>query len=159
MKRIGTVATVLLAILALFSATSIVLIATNYREGMSAASNLRFELNDLELKEAEPEVAITFRLENASPLSMRLEQVHFSLYLNGDFVGSNYEPFSSRDVSGFEETELHFRIPLQPFYLQYVKQAREQERFSWSLRGNAKLILPFREDVVWLDLNESWSGE
>ena len=160
MKFTGTVAIIALAILALLSAVSIALTATNYKEGMGAAKSLRLELSNLELlEEDEPKVVITFHLENQSPLSMRLETMHFSLYLNRNFVGSNYEPFTAKTLRGFEETAMRFVIPLRPFYLQHVQQAREEENFSWFLSGMAKLVLPFNEDVVWLDLRESLSGE
>lgn len=160
MKHVSTVAIILLAILALLSAVSIAMTTTNYEEGIGAVGNLRFELSDLVLtEEDEPTVAISFYIENISPLAMRLESMHFSIFLNGEFMGSNYEPFTERALDGLEETTLHFRIPLQPFYLQYVKKAREEEKFSWSLRGSAKLVLPFRENVVMLTLRESWSGE
>jgi hypothetical protein len=160
MKLIGTAVSILLAILALVSAISIGLTATNYLEGMGAAGDLRFELSDLELKEGDaPEVVITFHLENQSPLEIELEKFHFSLYLNGEFVGSNYEPFTAKILTGLEEVVMRFRIPLQPFYIQHVERAREEKDFSWFLTGRAKLVLPFREDVVWLNLRESWSGE
>ena len=71
----------------------------------------------------------------------------------------NNEPFTAKNLEGFEKTTMRFIIPLQPFYLQHVRQAQEEENFAWLLRGMAKLILPFNEDAVWLDLRESWSGE
>ena len=74
-------------------------------------------------------------------------------------MGSNYEPFTAKTLTGLEEVAMRFRIPLQPFYMRHVERAREEENFSWSLRGSAKLVLPFREDVVWLNLRESWSGQ
>ena len=99
MKSAGTVITIVLAILALLSAVSIGLTATNHKEGMGAAKSLRLELSNLELlEEDEPKVVITFHLENQSPLRMRLETLHFSLYLNRNFVGSNYEPVESTHI-------------------------------------------------------------
>ena len=91
MKPAGTVVPILLAILALVSAVSIGLTAANYSEGMGAAGSLSLELHDLQLKGGdEPEVAITFHLENHALLNIELERFNFSVYLNGEFVGSNY---------------------------------------------------------------------
>ena len=160
MKLAGTVVPILLVILALVSAVSIGLTTTSYLEGMGAAGSLSLELSDLQLKEGdEPEVAITFHLENHSLLNIELERFNFSVYLSGEFVGSNYEPFTAKTLEGLEKVVMRFRIPLKPFYIQYVERAQQENRFSWSISGRVKLVLPFREDVVWLNLRESWSGE
>lgn len=151
--------TTILAILAVFSAGSIALSAINYTQGMSAASSVRLELSSLELRdEANPKVLIAFHIENGSPINIELEAFHFNLYLNGHFIGSNYVPFTKRILDGFEETTMDFVIPIRPFYLQYIEQARQEQGFSWFVRGRAKLLLPFREKEIWLNVREHWSG-
>ena len=126
---------------------------------MGAARSVQFELSSLELRDEDnPEVLIAFQARNGSPLKVELENLDFSLYLNGQFIGSNYTPFTKRTLDGFEEATMNFVIPIRPFFFQYVEQARQKEDFSWSVNGRAKLLLPPKEKGIWLDIREHWSG-
>ncbi len=158
MNRIGKPVTILV-ILAVFSAGSIVLSATNYIRGASAAGNVQLKLSSLTLLyEENAEVLVTFHLKNGSPISIKLDELHFSLYLNKHFVGTNADTLTKRTIGGFGETTINFAIPIRPFFLQYIDQAREEETFSWSVDGSAKLLLPFKEREIWLNVTERWSG-
>jgi hypothetical protein len=155
------VVTVTLVIVAVLSAGSIALSTRNYLKGISAVSNVRLGLSNLELRDKDDsEVLITFRLENGSPINVQLEFSHLRLYLHDNFMGSTYYPSAEGlSLAGFEETTVDFVVPLRPFYLQYVEQARQREDFSWLVRGEVRLLLlPFRESEVWLGIEEHWSG-
>ena len=157
--RLVNKVTIVLAILAAFSAGSIASSAMNYMQGMSATRNVQLELSSLELRDdGNPEVFITFHLENRSPINMKVKTFHFGLYLNENFIGSNYAPFAERNLAGFEETRMDFVIPVRPVFLQYIKRARQEEGFSWFVRGKAKLLLPFKGKEFWLNVREHWSG-
>ena len=151
--------TIALAIIAALSAGSIAFSAVNYMRGMNAISDVRLNLSNLKLiEEGESEIHIAFHMKNTSPINVRLETFHFSLYLNGQFVGSNYEPFTEIVLAGLEDITMDFIIPIQPFYQQFISQAHQTDGFSWSARGRAKLLLPFRDRVIWMNINEPWSG-
>ena len=158
MNRNGKLVTVL-AILALLSAGSIALSAANYIQGASAAGNVQLKLSSLRLLDEEnAEVLIAFYLKNGSSLSVRLDEFHFSLYLNKHFMGTNTATLTKRTIGGFEETTMDFVIPIRPFFLQYIEQARKEEVFLWSVDGSAKVLLPFKEREIWLNVTEHWSG-
>ena len=148
-----------LAILALLSAGSIALSTTNYIRGTNAAGNVRLELSSLRLLEEElVTVLIAFHVRNGSPVSIRLEEFRFSLYLNRHFVGTNPEISTKTALGGFEETTLDFAVQIRPFFIQYIEQAREEGAFSWSANGTARVRLPFKEREIWLNVTERWSG-
>ena len=158
-KLVNGAAIVLLVVLVLLSTISIFITASNYRKGIDAARAVVLDLSQLELRMGdEPEIHITFRLSNGSPLDIRLENVHFSAYLNGTFMGSNYEVFAAQSLEGSEETDLNFVIPLSAFYLQHVEQAQQKEKFEWFLRGEADLRLPYGTRKFLLRIREPWSG-
>lgn len=149
--------TAVLAILAAFSASSIVLTAIEYTQGMRAARSVQLELSSLELRdEGGPQVLVAFHLENRSPITIRLQTFHFKLYLNRNFMGRNYAPLSERVLGGSEETTMDFVIPIQPFY-RHIEQARK-EGFSWSVQGTGTLVLPSKGKKIWLIVNEYWRG-
>jgi len=158
MKRVLVVTTVL-AVLAIVSAVSIALSAQEYTRAMSAIRSFHLELSDLELRtEGSPEVQVAFRVANNSPVNFNLEEFRFSLDLNGQFVGSNYVPYTMGILESFEETTMDFLIPIQPQYQQYLEQARESNSFSWFVSGRYKLVLPIREKAIWLDTKSRWDG-
>jgi hypothetical protein len=158
MKLVDKVA-IVLAVLAVFSAAPIALSTINYIRNINDIKSVQLELSSLELRdEGNPEVLITFHLKNGSPMNMTLEYFRFGLYLNGEFMGSTYVPFTERSLAGFEETTMHFVVLIRPFYLRRIEQARQKEDFSWSVRGRAKLQSPFWEKGIWLNVSEHWSG-
>ena len=151
--------TALLGVLALLSVTAMVLTAGDYLRGTEAARDFVIEVSNLELtEEPSPEISVALRIQNRSPLTVELDRVHFSIYLNRNFVASNYGGFEKVTLAGLEEQTLDFDIPLQPFYLRYIEEAREQEEFSWVIRGRGKLILVFRESEIWLNISGRWKG-
>jgi LEA14-like dessication related protein len=148
-----------LAVLASFSAGSIALTAKNYVQGMRAARSVQVALSSLELHHQDTaEVLIRFHVKNESPFDIKLEAFTLNLYLNEDFIGSNYDPFTERNLNGFEETTIDFLIRVQPSYVPHITQAQQEESFSWSLRGRVKLLLPFRDKEVSLPISERWRG-
>lgn len=156
-KPADTIA-IVFAVLAVLSAGLVALTASRYLRGMSAASGFRVCLSNLQLtEESGTEAVVTFRLKNASSISVRLEDFHFSLYLNGSFVGSCPGVFAERRLGGFEEAEMDVIVGVLPFYARYIEQARQKDRFAWSVRGEAKLVLPFGGEVIWLSVREHWS--
>ncbi len=74
------------------------------------------------------------------------------------FMGSNYEPFPLRTVAGHQEQILGFVIPIDPFYRQFLDQAAENDEYAWSIKGRYKILLPFKEKAIWLDLSSRWNG-
>jgi hypothetical protein len=158
MKPVDTVATIL-GVLAAVSLAAIVVTAGNYLQGAEAAGSVSLELSELELREGNgAEVSLSLDVVNESPLAVELETLHFSLHLNGNFVASDYQGFEKVTLEGFNKKTLGFDISLQPFYLRYIEEAREGEGFAWSLRGRVKLLLPFRQKGVWLDIVDEWKG-
>jgi hypothetical protein len=158
---VSEVVAITLVIVAVLSAGSIALSTRNYLEGISAASKVRLGLSDLELRDEDgSEVLVTFHLENGSPIDVQLEFFYLRLYLNDNFMASQYYPSADRlSLAGFEEMTVDFVVPLRPFYLQYIEQARQREDFSWLVRGEVRLLLsPFHESEVWLGIEEHWSG-
>lgn len=158
---VDKVITIALIILAVLSTGSIALSTKNYLQGISAARGVRLELSNLELRrEDNSEVRITLHLDNRSSVNVQLDSFRFKLYLNGNFLGSNYYPLTERlFLDGFEETSVDFVVPLRPFYLQYIEQAGQKEDFSWLVRGEVRLLLlPFNENEIWLNIKEHWSG-
>ena len=150
---------VVLGGLAVLSVLAMVVTAGGYVQGTRTASNFVTELTGLALvDDTVPELSLTIRIENDSPLPVELEMMHFSIYLNGNFVASNYADFEKMSLDGFEEETMTFNIRLQPFYTRYIREAQEGAGFSWSIRGRAKLILPFRENEVWLNIAHRWVG-
>lgn len=146
-------------VLVFLSAGSIAITAVNYRKAISAVNNVILELDRLELRtDGDPEIQITIRLANRSPLAIRLKDLHFGVYLNGDFLGSNYDSFAERTLNSSEETDLEFVIPLRPFYQGLIERAQQEEQFEWSLRGRASLQLPFGPHEYALQIREGWSG-
>ncbi len=61
-----------------------------------------------------------------SKLDIKLDILNFSLYLNGNFMGSNYDPFAQTTAKAFKVTAIDFVVPLQPSHLQHIKWARQQ---------------------------------
>ena len=95
---------------------------------------------------------------NGSPVNLDLDAFRFSLYLNEQFMGSNYEPFPLRTVAGHQEQILGFVISIDPFYRQFLDQAAENDEYAWSIKGRYKILLPFKEKAIWLDLQSRWNG-
>ena len=152
--------TIALLILAVFSAASIALTARNYVQGTKVAGSLRFQLSTVELRqEAQPEVLVTFHIQNRSPTStIAIEAFDFSLHLNRNFMGSNYAPFTVRTLGSLEQTSFEIVIPIQPFYLQHIEQAQQGEGCSLVVRGRAKLVLPaFQGKEIWVNIREQLS--
>jgi LEA14-like dessication related protein len=150
--------TAILVVVAALSVGSIALTFKNYAEGTRAAQSVHLELASVELKETgSPEVLVVFRLKNESSVGVRVDALHFNLYINGEYVGTS-GPFEQRALSGFEETALDLVIPTRPSFQQYIDQAREKEDFSWSVRGRYKLVLPYKDRAIWLDLVGYRSG-
>ena len=159
MKVVNRVAAAFLVVLVIFSAGSIYITARNYQSGTNAAANVELALHRLEYQnDGTPKIRITFRLNNTSPLGIQIEDVHFSTYLNGHFMGSNYDAFAERTLGGSEEVLLDFVIALRPFYLQHIEEARQEGEFEWFLRGQANLRLPFDQHKFALHIREAWSG-
>ena len=151
-----------LRILALLSVGALALTAVSYVQGTKAVGGLRFQVSALELHDEEdPEVLVTLQLQNGSPTdAIEVDVLDFSLYLNDNFVGSNYAPFSGITVRESEQTAMDFVIPIRPFYHQHIEQARQSESFAWSLRGQAKLVLPSSKDKeFWIAIRDQWSGD
>lgn len=158
MKRVVIVTTVL-AVLAMVSAVAIALSAQEYTRSMSAIRSFHLELSNLELRtEGSPEVQVAFRVTNDSPVNFDLEEFRFSLDLNGQFVGSNYVPYSKGTLESFGETTMDFVIPIQPQYQRYLEQAQESDSYAWFVSGRYKLVLPIREKEIWLDTKSRWDG-
>lgn len=162
MSFVGKAITIILIVAAVFSAGSIVLSAANYLQGISAVRNVTLELSNLEIWEEDDnsQVRITLYCDNESPINVQLDSFRLTMYLNGNFLGSNIYPLSERlFLNGFEETSKVFSIPLRPYYLQYINQARQKGEFSWLLSGEVRLrLLPFGESEMWLNIQERWSG-
>ncbi len=157
MKRV-LVITSLLAILAAISSVSIVQTAADYNRAMDVVRAFRLELSDLDLvDEGEPEVQVGFRVVNGSPVNLDLDAFRFSLYLGEQFMGSNYEPFVLRTVAGGQEETMAFIIPVGPSYLQFLDQAEDSDGYAWSVKGRYKIVLPFKEKAIWLDLQSRWN--
>jgi hypothetical protein len=158
MKRV-LVVTMVLAVLAIVSGASIAVSTQEYTRAMSAIRSFHLELSDLELRaEGSPEVLVAFRVANDSPVNFELDEFRFSLDLNGQFVGSNYVPYSKGILESFEEATMDFVIPIQPQYQQYLEEAQEKDSFSWFVNGRYKLVLPIREKAIWLDIKSRWDG-
>jgi hypothetical protein len=155
------VVTVILVIVAVLSAGSIAISMRNYLQGISVVSDVRLGLSNLELRDEDgSEVLVTFHLENDSPVDVQLQFYYLRLYLNDNFMASQYYSSAERlSLAGFEETTVDFVVPLRSFYLQYVEQARQSEDFSWLVRGEVRLLLSsFHESEVGLGIEEHWSG-
>jgi LEA14-like dessication related protein len=158
MIKVARWVTAILAVGAALSAGSVVLTFKNYVEGTRAARSVHVELASVEVKETgSPEVLVVFRLKNDSSVGVTVDALHFNLYINGQYVGTG-GPSEQRALSGFEETALDLEIPTRPSFQQYIDQAREKEEFSWSVKGRYKLVLPYKDRVIWLDLVGYWSG-
>lgn len=158
-KLVESVAATLLVVLVVLSAGSIVITGMNYSEGTDAARKVKLELHDLQLRTgSKPEIEIVLRVSNGSSLDIKLEDLHFGVYLNGDFMGSNYDAFAGKVVAGSKKADLNFVIPLRPFYVQHIEQAQQQEEFEWFLRGQAHLYLPFNAHRLSLAIREGWTG-
>ncbi|NLE76670.1 MAG: hypothetical protein GX605_07955 [Chloroflexi bacterium] len=149
----------ILGLLALLSVVSIGVTVANYIEGTQAASHIRLRLSDLRVHEGTaPQMTVTYEVSNNSALQFRLQDLHFSIYLNGNFMGSNYTPFYEL-VLGPNQTEtMEFVIPLRPFYLQHLERARAEDKFSWYARGRFRLLLPYRDRELWLNIREYKEG-
>jgi hypothetical protein len=145
--------------LAIVSAALTVVTLYNYVEGLTAARQVALELSSLEATTAgpSPNVQVTFDLTNSSAMEMKVQEIHFSLYLNGEFIGSNYTPFDDALLQPYEQTQLTTVIPLRPLFLQRVEQGTEREMQNWFLRGTFRLYLPYREKDLWVNVRESWS--
>ena len=148
-----------LALLAVLAAVLVGVSARNYIQAMGAIREFRLALSDLELRnEGSPQVQVVFRVVNDSPIDIELDSFLFGLYLDGQFVGSNYEPFSQGTVASFGEVILAFDIPIESNYHQYLEAAREKDSYPWSVSGRYKLTLLDWEKVIWLDIRSRWSG-
>jgi len=150
--------TTALAILAVFSMASIAVTTMNYTQGVAAVRSVQLGTDKVELRdEGSPEVVVSFHLRNGSGISVRLEALDLYLYLNGHFMGTNYAPFAKIALDGFEETTMEFAMPITYLNRQFVERARQEEGFSWFVRGRAKLVLPYREREIWLYVREHWT--
>jgi hypothetical protein len=149
----------LLAILALVAVGLTVWGIMNYQEGMNAVQSFQLDLTEVQLSENDEEVRLAFRAANQAPIDITMSYFHFSLYLNGNFMGSNYTPFTGQELASFQEEQLEFIIPLRPFYAQYIEQARANDSFSWSIRGGTRVYLPPYDHEVNLNVRQSWSTD
>jgi hypothetical protein len=155
---IAKIAATTLVIVTLLSAVAIVITARNYRQGISAVRNVYLEISELALTTGDdPEIQVSFDLRNESPLDVKLRGIHFNIYLNGNFMGSNYAPLTERMLDGFEVAKLDFFIPVRPFYLQHIEQAEQRGEFKWFLRGRVDLELLENGHQFWLNIREQWS--
>jgi hypothetical protein len=153
------VVTALLAVLAIVSMISIAYTAHSYGRAMEVVRGFRLELGNLRLEDsADPSIAVVLRLVNDSAVGLDLESLRFSLHLNDQFVGSNYEPFSTSVPARLAEKSLEFAIPVDVFYQQFLDQAEAEGTYAWSVRGRYNIVLPFKEKPIWLDLQGQWSG-
>lgn len=153
------VLTVVLAFLAALSAVSIFVTAGTYTQAMAVVRALRLEVTGVEVADrGDPEVQVSFSLTNDAPVTIALDSFRFSLYLNEQFIGSNYEAFPKRELISKEEASLEFAIPIQSYYQKLLDQAEKNDLFSWSVKGRYRLILPFGEKTIWLNIEGGWSG-
>jgi len=161
MNHINSTITVALVILAVLSAGSIVSTAIRSTQGVRAALGVELELSNLELRDGDnPEVVVTFRLENGSPVRIELEVFDVYLYIDSHYIGTSYLPFTTRSINGLEETTMDFVIPILPPHVQFTEQARQKDDFSWLVRGKAKVLFPsFKQQEVWLHVREYWTSE
>jgi LEA14-like dessication related protein len=154
--KLVDIITGILAILALVSVGLGAWSLVNYQEGMEAIQSFQLDLTEVQLTADDDEIQTTFRLSNNVPLDLVLSYFHFSLYLNGNFMGSNYTPLTDQALAGSAEEVVTFVIPLRPFYEQYIAEARAGEGFAWSIRGFVRLYLPRYEHEVTLNVREQW---
>jgi hypothetical protein len=161
MYRVNSRITVALVFLAVLSAGSIASTAIRSARGVGAVLGVELVLSNLELRDGDnPEVVVTFRLKNGSPVRIELEAFDVYLYLDSHYIGTSYHPFTTRSISGREETTMDFVIPILSPHVQFTEQARREEGFSWFVRGKAKVLFPsFKGQEVWLHVREYWTSE
>jgi LEA14-like dessication related protein len=157
--KFGGQTTAALAILALIAVGLSVWSLVNYQEGVETLQSFQLDLTEVQISPDDTEVRVALRLENDAPLDLLINHVHFSLYLNGNFMGSNYTPWVERELKGFQGEQVELIIPLRPFYMQYVEDARAGEGFAWSIRGFARIYLPRYDHEVNLNVRETWSRD
>lgn len=145
-------------ILAVASLVGIALTTGSYIQGMRSARGLRLMLSEVRIDDPANRFTVVMHLQNRATVPLRLDDINLSFYVNGQYVGSNYQRFVARTVQPGEEPVLDFTVPLQPFYRQRLYEARATGRLSWEARGVARLLLPYRDRTLLVSIREQWSG-
>ena len=146
-----------LLILTLLAIISITITVVDFDRGMASMRALDLELTGVTVKsENPPDIEVTMQLQNTSSQSMTIDRVHFGLYLNGDFMGSNYEGWEPLTATGGMDQEVVFRIELRDFYQSRLDRARESGEYGWSIQGETVVLLPYRDKRISMRIAQSW---
>jgi hypothetical protein len=140
---------------ALLALVGCVLVATNYVQGMRSVRDLGFSIEGIEVANVQ-EATVALHVTNGSSLDLRLEELNLVLYLNGQYVGSYYEPFKPLRLARAEERSLPLVIGLQPVARPVIDAAQKRAEFAWLARGSVRVILPFREKTLLVSVREPW---
>jgi hypothetical protein len=143
---------------------------SGYIRSIESARGLSLEIANLEFTDDDnPRITIRFDVRNDSPLDMKIERFGFSLYLNGERVGSNYSTYLgtdpevdpeayrqaryvSRVVESGESIDLEFTIYIYSAQMDIVRRAQQAGVMSWYAMAEARTLLPYSWDETRLRL-------
>jgi hypothetical protein len=147
--------TLLVAVVAGVSYSTMHTATENYVESAKATHNLGGELTDLTVEETT--VYVTFQFTNTSSLDIILQKIAFNLYANGKFLGN----FDRRDRPLLPpgQSLITVTAELHPVYMENLKQEQQSETILWFITGGTVIELPFKEMTVTTSIQEYWVTE
>jgi hypothetical protein len=149
---------------------------SNYVGSVRSGQGLRLKIASLRVvDDHNPRAVIGFRIHNHSPLPVEIENYSFTLYLNGELIGTNTMSYRGTDpgvdaavysrasmvnrvLLGGEYLDLGFTLYIYSAQMDSVRRAKLSGPMVWSTNAAFRVLLPHTREERSVRLGARYAG-
>lgn len=149
--RVSVAVSLLLILVGVAAVAGIVLNISNYGRSLESAGGLDLEFNEIVVSDdGNPRARLLFLLSNHSPIPLGIEQYGFTLYANGQRIGSSGSSYrgtapdpndtSTRDATFIRQVippddhlDIEFTLYIYSTQMEIVRDAQREGPIAWSV--------------------------
>jgi len=159
-KRVQSVAYILLLLMGLAAIVTLQIDVSNYLSSVRGVRELRLNIVDLKIVDDDnPRALIRFSVLNQSPLEIELESYHFTLYLEGKFIGGSQYQYRgtnpdanpgehikaqtiNRVLGPGQRLSLAYKLYIYKTKMEIVRHTQPTRFKSWQVKADFTVFLP-----------------
>jgi hypothetical protein len=162
-RQISPTIYVLLLIAGLLALFATIISVSNYTRSVKAFERLAFEFTEIQVAGGDdPTAELGFRFLNQSSMPIWLESYEFSLYADGERIGSSSSTYRGagandgehlsdrsvrRELAAGESLDLEFTLHIYPPQMETITRARQDGALTWSVTAGFLIRLPTAQAI------------
>jgi len=139
----------LLYILGILALLGVIAVGLRYHEGLASVRGVTYELEEVSVR-SDDTVSCRFRIDNLGDGPVEFTRWEFSLYINGEFLGSNTDRSFAQVVPPGGGQTLIQTLQLRPLYQERLADEMQQADIVWTAEGRTRVVVPNSRSTIFI---------